>query len=646
MSQGQRRLAAIMFTDMVGYTALTQSNESQALEVLERHNRLLRPIFPKFHGRIVKPIGDSFLVEFDSALDAIGCAVEVQSFLHDYNISSRDEWKITLRIGIHLGDVEKRDGDVFGDAVNIASRIHPLAEPEGVCVSEQVYDQVRSKIPLILEKLEPHELKGIRFTVDVYKAVMPWEREAVRVEKEPEPEANRIAVLPFVNLSPDAQDAYFADGITEEVITTLSGISALNVISRTSVMGYKGTTKKLKEIGRELEVGSILEGSFRKAGSKIRVTAQLIDVTNDRHLWAQNYDRQLDDIFAIQGEIASNISEHLRIQLAESERKRLCRVPTRSLVAYESYLKWIHAESIEMNWKESIKHLEEAIREDPEFSLAHALLSEFYVTIGGEVIPWKEAVDNAQSLAARALALDQESSEAHTANGNIAMQNRLDFGLAGQEFVRAIKLNPSNSNAHFWYSYLYYVRGDVDNALREAGVASRLDPLSLNVHLNIVWYLRQKRDYVSALEIWHRFSRLNPGSTVCRIMEADLTALAGYRGRAETQLEETLLNQPMLRPWERTQLAYALMDLGKLEETRRLLGEIEVDMKSRFYPRFRLAVVYSGIGDKEVAIGMLEKAFDELPFTVLIVNQQHEFDAIRDDPRFKAILAKLPMQRT
>lgn len=238
-----------MFTDMVGYSALSQSNESQALEVLQRHNDLLRPFFPKFNGREIKAIGDSFLVEFDSALDALKCAIEIQSFLHDYNASTSGQWKINLRVGIHLGDVIHRDMDVFGDAVNIASRIEPVAESQGICISGQMYDQVRNKVPQSLVKLEQRELKNIESPIDIYKIVMPWEKEApVKDQGYP---SNRIAIMPFASLSPDPNDEFFADGVTEEIISTVSGISGLSVISRQSIVGYKGTRKKVKEIGGE-----------------------------------------------------------------------------------------------------------------------------------------------------------------------------------------------------------------------------------------------------------------------------------------------------------------------------------------------------------------------------------------------------------
>ena len=239
LAESERRLAAIMFTDMVGYTALTQANESQALEVLERHNNLVRPFFGRFHGKEVKTIGDSFLVEFDSALDATRCAVEVQTFLHDYNLSSRNEWRITLRIGVHLGDVLHKGGDVFGDAVNIASRIEPLAPPEGVCISEQVYDQVRNKLPFGLVKLEPRRLKNVDLPIDVYAVVLPWEEE--EGSSLGELPLDRIAVLPFTNMSPDPNDEYFADGMTEELIDRLAQVKRLKIISaylRDEVQGF------------------------------------------------------------------------------------------------------------------------------------------------------------------------------------------------------------------------------------------------------------------------------------------------------------------------------------------------------------------------------------------------------------------------
>src|SRR5713101_7187532 len=336
-SQPQRRLAAIMFTDMVGYTALGQRDESLSLALVEEQRKLLRPIFKRNNGKEINTMGDAFLVDFPNALDAVRCAYDAQRTSREFNISQPPERRIRLRIGLHLGDVLESHGDIRGDAVNIASRIHSLAEDGGICVTRQVYDQVQNKFDLPLKSLGSRSLKNVNAPLEVYRMVLPWEREQKSTAAQLE--TSRVAVLPFANMSPDPNDSYFADGITEEIISTLSGISGLNVISRTSVMGYKGTTKRVKEIGGELEAGSVLEGSFRKAGNKIRVTAQLIDVRDDRHVWAHSYDRNLDDVFGVQTDIAKQVSDALRVKILAPEIDRIEKKPTESTKAYTLYLR-------------------------------------------------------------------------------------------------------------------------------------------------------------------------------------------------------------------------------------------------------------------------------------------------------------------
>ena len=317
LPENERRLAAIMFTDMVGYTALTQSDESQALEVLARHNRLLRPFFPKFHGREVKTIGDSFLVEFESALDAANCAVEIQKFLHDYNVSSRDEWKIILRIGIHLGDVvHSADDDVFGDAVNIASRLQPLAEHGGICISDQVYSQVRNKVSETLVKMAPKELKNVRFPIDVYRVMMPWDH-AAGTSLSSQGDKRRIAVLPFANLSPDPNDEYFADGMTEELIDRLSKIPGLRVTPPTSSFYFKGKQITVGDVAKALGVAYVLDGSVRKSGIRLRVAARLIRADSGYVVWSETYDRPLHDILMVQDDISGEVTKALRASIGD-----------------------------------------------------------------------------------------------------------------------------------------------------------------------------------------------------------------------------------------------------------------------------------------------------------------------------------------
>ena len=283
----ERRLSAIMFTDMVGYTRMSQADEAAALELLEEHRAVLRPLIETHAGTEVKTIGDAFLVEFRSALDAITCAAEIQSKIADRNSRVPDSRKVQVRIGIHLGDVVHSSNDVYGDAVDIASRIEPLAEPGGICISQQVFDSVKNKTDLGIESAGQVELKNVDAPMGVYRVELNRSSESLgnRAPRE------RLAVLPFVNISPDPNDEYFADGLTEELIIKMSEIKGLKVIARTSVMNYKKKEKNISQIGRELGAGSVIEGSVRKAGSKIRVTVQLIDSRTEEHLWASNYDK-------------------------------------------------------------------------------------------------------------------------------------------------------------------------------------------------------------------------------------------------------------------------------------------------------------------------------------------------------------------
>jgi TolB-like protein/class 3 adenylate cyclase len=306
MSSSERRLAAIMLTDIVGYTALGQENESAALELLARHRELIRPLFSRHAGREVKTMGDAFLVEFASALEATLCAIDIQSTVHSRNLERGE--KLQVRIGIHVGDVMHQEGDVLGDTVNVASRIEPLAQAGGVCISGQVFDHVKNKVSYPFVRLEAGRLKNVNDSVEVYRIVLPWEGQ---VSKVIELDTRRIAILPFSNMSPDPNDEYFADGITEEVISTASAITGLTLIARASVMRYKGMTKGIEEIGKELQVGTVLEGSVRKAGSRLRIGVQLIDVQSQGHLWAETYDRDFGDVFAVQSDIAKQVANAL-----------------------------------------------------------------------------------------------------------------------------------------------------------------------------------------------------------------------------------------------------------------------------------------------------------------------------------------------
>src|SRR5438128_9103335 len=308
-----------MFTDMVDYATISEKNEALALTLLEEHRELLRPVFARHGGREVQTIGDGFLVEFPSALEAVRSALEIQQLMDKRNEGVSPERKILLRVAVHLGDVEHQDGDVYGDAVNIASRIQSLADPGGICITQQVFDHVRNNEEFRTVPLGQNQLKNVQMPTVVYRVLPPTGE--TRLTRSDALEPRRVAALPLAILSSDHQDEYFAHGLTEEIINTLSSIPGLNVIARTYVMKYKQAIKSVVEIGRELKVGTILEGSVRKAGGRLRITIQLIDVGSEAPIWAQKYDRELEDVFEIQTDIAERVSEALKVKLAREKIK-------------------------------------------------------------------------------------------------------------------------------------------------------------------------------------------------------------------------------------------------------------------------------------------------------------------------------------
>lgn len=618
LSEGGRRLAAIMFTDIAGYTALAQSDEALALEVLDRHNRLLRPLFPKYNGREVKTIGDSFLVEFDSALDATNCAIEIQKFLHDYNISAREDWNIKLRIGIHLGDVARRGEDILGDAVNIASRIYPLADPEGICVSQQVFDQVNNKISYSFEQLEKPELKNVKSQTNVYSISLPWK------EKKPTPlhieekkirshddvdllNRLRVAVLPFSSMSPDPNDEYFADGMTEELISTISRISGLRVISRTSVMQYKDAQKKISEIGNDLKVGSVIEGSVRKSGNQIRITVQLLDVKNDEHLWSEKYDRELKDIFEIQSNIAEQVAESLKVQLIKGEKKQIERVTTTNTEAYTLYLKARYAwtERTDAGLSKAIEYLKLAIEKDPNFSLAYSGFADCYIASSVYGSLQEGALAKAKQYALKSIEIDDSLAEAHNSLA-VVLGFENNWIESKKEFNRAIELNPNYVTAHHWYAQLLAAFGERGEGIAEAEKARELDPLSPTTSVTFAIVLLYAGLPERAAAELESYLEMNP-----TYLPANLWLGISYI--VESRFEEAIAKiKPMIHhlPISRPALAYAYARAGMREEALDEISELRKNARSQ-YEFASIASIYLALGMKEEASQVLSRISSE-----------------------------------
>src|SRR5205814_5701104 len=370
MPTEERKLAAIMFTDMVGYSALAQRDDKVALELLEEHRRLLRAIFPQFHGTEIKTIGDAFLVEFGSALEAAQCAIEIQRTLAKRNHDVTSNRRIELKIGIHIGDVIHRDGDVYGDGVNIASRIEQLAGAGGICVSTDVERQIRNALEARFEKFGSADLKNIKLPMELFRIVLPWETRAKATHSVTEvakktpllavagvillvsllvawwlmrhsggngqataaatanivatapanaPDQKSVAVLPFVNLSDDKGSEYFSDGVSEELLTVLQKIPGMHVAARTSAFSFKGKNATAQEIGQKLGVAYLVDGSVRKSGEAVRIAARLNRAETGEEVWSENFTRDLKDVFAVQTELAQTIVEQLRGRFGETD---------------------------------------------------------------------------------------------------------------------------------------------------------------------------------------------------------------------------------------------------------------------------------------------------------------------------------------
>ena len=637
LAEQRRRLAAIMFTDMVGYTALGQRNESLSLALVEEQRKVIRPILARHNGVEIKTIGDAILVEFPNALDAVRCAYDIQRTIREFNFSLASDRRIHLRIGIHVGEVVESQGDISGDAVNVASRIQPLADDGGVCLTRQAFDHVRSKVDLPLTSIGVKSLKNVAEPIEIYKVTMPWSSEAG--SPSPQLDNKRIAVLPFANLSSDPEEGYFADGMTEELITSLSGVRQLTVIARTSVMKYKGSTKTASEVGKELSVGSLLEGSVRKAGSRVRITAQLIDTTTEGHLWAQNYDRQLEDIFAIQSEIAEKVAGELKIRLVEDEKRMIEQKPTENTDAYTFYLRGrkLIGERTEPAYRQALEVFEKAIELDPSFAKAYAGLAQCYVFLvmdGYEA--YERAAPKAELSAKKALSLNPELAEAHATLANVEF---LEDNVRGSEVEarRAIELNPSLPEAYDVLADLTTMRGNLDEGIKAIEAAYRLDPIVPRVIGRLGRFYFYQGRMNDALRHWEKTAQLAPADTARNMTEYYL-----YKGDVE-KAKEFYSKAVKLEPTNRWAIwmkgfiagltgdrSTALAAIKEIEES--WLGATNLN---------DIAFIYYALGDLDSYFAYVERALDQHTLRYAYVMYSPLFAKTRDDPRYQTLLDKL-----
>jgi class 3 adenylate cyclase/TolB-like protein/Flp pilus assembly protein TadD len=688
-----RKLAAIMFTDMVGYSALAQRNEALALELLEEHRRLLRALFPKFNGSEVKTIGDAFLVEFHSALEAVQCAIEIQRTLAKRNPDLPPARQIQLRIGIHIGDVVHRDGDVYGDGVNIASRIEPLADAGGICVSMDVERQIRHSLEVGLVKLGATELKNIRTPMELFRVMLPWEKhsssrgeEASKSEvRSPRSEVKQrlvtssatrlvgiaglllvavsvgwwlinhrssapslnnatgkitaLAVRPFDDFSGNTNDAYLSDGMTEALTEALGNISALRVPGRSSVMQFKGTTKTIQQMARDLNVDAIVEGSLQRVGNRLRITAQLIEAASDRHLWATNYDRDLADFFTVQSEVARAVAAEVQARLTPEDQARLARAPPVNREAVEAYLlgmhHWLRA-SLEESTN-ALHYFQKAIELDPTYAPAYAGASLAY---GDNYRYDAEAVPRARAAAQRAIELDSQLADGFVARGILRCWCDWEWDGAGSDFKHAIELNPKSSLALDSYGMFLRYRGRFQEALAVSEAALENDPLSPGLHDGMGNTLMLAHRWGEAIARYKEALDLDPNFGPALSSLGFCYLWTGQTNAAESQFLKRISLSPT-RPWARWCLAYLYAFTGRKAEALRILSEIRAATAGRWPSLPATAAVHSAMGDKDAALDALEKAYAEKDQALVSLNLHPFWDGLHDQPRFQALVKKV-----
>jgi adenylate cyclase len=580
-----RRLAAILAADVVGYSRLMGASEAGTLAALKTHRReLVDGKIAEHHGRIVKLTGDGMLVEFPSVVNAVACAVEIQRRMVERNAGIPGDRRIEFRIGVNLGDIIVEDNDIFGDGVNVAARIEGITQPGGVCVSGSVRENVGNRLELAFEDMGEQALKNIERPVRVYNVSLgtpaPLSSSTPQAQAEAAPKAKpSIAVLPFNNMSGDPEQEYFSDGITEDIITDLSKISALSVIARNSVFTYKGKPTDVQEVSRRFNVASVLEGSVRKAGQRVRITAQLVNGQDGVHLWADRFDRELTDIFAIQDEITKTIVEQLKVKLLPAEKAVIAQTPTENMEAYTYYLRgrqFFHRHS-KSYYLLAKRMFAKAVELDPLYARAYAGIADCDSFL---FLHYQVNIPVAEILATAAKALDLESglAEAHASRA-LALSLGERHAEAGAEFERAIALNPNLFEGRYFYARACFARGKLDRAaeLLEQALAIRPD------------------DYQSQILLIPIYRSLGRKSDVSE---------AARRG-LELAQRELVANPENPRP------AYlgagALVELGESTRAREWAARALAIDPDDILTQYNIACLYSLLGDIDAAIGMLER---------------------------------------
>ncbi len=643
-----RQLAAIMFTDIEGYSAIMQQDEQKAITLKDRHRLVLETEHKKYNGNIIQYYGDGTLSIFTSAVQAVQCAINMQQVFSQIP-------NVPVRIGLHLGDIVMNDGNVFGDGVNLASRIESLGVVGSVLISDRVNDELRNHPVFQTISMGVYNLKNIEREVEVFAMnheglIKPAhnslkgktsERKVGLLESSiPE---KSVAVLPFVNMSNDPEQEYFSDGISEEILNSLSHLKDLKVAGRTSSFQFKGKNIDLRELGKMLGVHTVLEGSVRKHKNQLRVTVQLINASDGFHLWSERYDREIEDIFAIQDEIALSVTEKLKMTLLDTEIAAITNNPTQNKEAYDLYLKgrfyWNRRGPGLVN---ALEYFKEATQFDPEFSLAYAAIADSYALIAFySVMPPHQVIPLARQAAEKAIHLNPTRVEPYSVLAYITTFYDWDWAAAKALFQKALAINPNYAATHYWYSnYLSWVPKDHFHAGEEALKAIELEPMISHSHNTLASSYVCSGKYQEALTSSKKAVELDQNSflSYCALCMS-LNGLGRHNEAIEvmkTGVEVSARHQ------------YALLVLSwlygigdNIEEAQKILDEMIVRSTTEFISGVSLSVAAYNSKNYDQSFAFLEQGFEQRVGLLISLSCYPFLNYIRTDDRFRSFFERM-----
>ena len=631
-----RLLAAIMFADMVGYTKLMQKNETEAKRLRDRQRKVVDEFILDNRGQVMQYYGDGTLSMFGSAIDAVNAARSIQ-------LELQNEPEVPLRIGIHLGDVVYDDEGIFGDAVNLAARVQGLGIPGSVMLSGKVFDEIKNHPGIRVEAFGQHELKNVFQTTSIFaladKGIQVPEQK--HIQEITGSYQNSVAVLPFMNFSGDSADEYFSDGITEEIINALVKVNDLSVASRTSVFSYKNTSKDIRQIGKELNVATVLEGSVRKAGNRIRVTAQLIKTEDGFHIWSENFDGEMKDIFSVQDEIAHKIAEKLEADSFFDTSTKLYEASTDSVVAYNHYLEGLYhwnkrtPESV----KKAINIFERAINQCKTYTNAFSALANCYTLLGtiGHMRA-DEAYELAEEYANKSVALNSTRAESYTALGFVNLFSKWNFDAAEANFRKAITLEPDYLDARIGLGYLYRAVCEFERMIHHNKAASILDPLSLPAKQELARAYLLFGSYEKALELFEEIIELDPlfrsafeGISMIYLEKGDLDQALKYARKYLKLVKEPNSGGAFL--------GYIAALQGDMELAMENIEKIKKRGEENPHLNLSLdfACVYAGLGDADTAFKYINDGVDKKLGVMIFFDSMIPFRSLMDDPRYQQV---------